>query len=70
MYLLTYLLWAEFNWVDVYLRLSQILVGPFLCVVLLVVDGIDYELYFSFFTNHMHLNSHLSKFFFVFQVKR
>jgi len=60
MYLLTYLLCAEFIRVHVYLRLSQILVGPFLGVVLPVVDGVDYELYFSFFTNHMHLNSHLS----------
>jgi len=39
-------------------------------VVLPVVDCVDYELYFSFCTNHMHLNSHLSEFFFVFQVQR
>jgi len=70
MYLLTYLHWAEFIWVDVYLQLSRILVSPFLGVVLLVVDGIDCQLYFSLFTNHMHLNSHLSKFFIVFQVQR
>jgi len=66
----TYLLRAEFIWVNLHLRVSQILVGPFLSVVLPVVDGVQYELLLSFFTNHMCLNFNLSEFFFVFHAQR